>query len=168
MTLKLTNGLEERYDNDILGAVSSTSGVALLMHSPMTKKSGEGKWEVTLSQRCLELMVGSLGTNMTRIEDETVRNVDVVDFEGRVKKALPSELQYACLHWASHMMAAEQADETYLSLLKKFTHGRLLNWMEAMSLLGDVPRAILMMRDMHAWAVSGHWLDYAVTDDQLI
>ena len=37
-----------------------------------------------------------------------------------------------------------------------------------MSLLGEVPCAILMLRDMHAWAVSGHWLDYAVTDDLLI
>ena len=66
------------------------------------------------------------------------------------------------------MMAGEHADEKCLSLLEQFTHGRLLNWMEAMSLLGEVPRAILMMRDIHAWAVSEHWLDYAVTDDKLI
>ena len=105
---------------------------------------------------------------MARMEDETMRNVVVADLEGRVKNALPSELRYACLHWASHMMATGQADEKCLSLLNKFTRGRLLNWMEAMSLLGEVPRAILMMRDIHAWAVSEHWLDYAVTDDQLI
>ena len=37
-----------------------------------------------------------------------------------------------------------------------------------MSLLGEVPRAILIMRDAHAWAVSGNWLDYAETDDVLI
>ena len=95
-------------------------------------------------------------------------NVDVVDLEGRVNEALPNELQYACLHWASHMMATGQPDEECLSSLKKFTHGKLLNWMEAMSLLGEVPRAILIMRDIHAWAVSEHWLDNAVTDEQLI
>ena len=95
-------------------------------------------------------------------------NVDVADLEGRVKEALPSELRYACLHWASHMMATERADEKCLLLLREFTHGKLLNWMEGMSLLGEVPRAILMMRDIHAWAVSEHWLDYAVTDEQLI
>ena len=67
-----------------------------------------------------------------------------------------------------HMMATEGADEKCLSLLRELTYGRLLNWMEAMSLLGEVPRAILMMRDMHAWAVSEHWLDYAVTNDILI
>ena len=110
-------------------------------------------------------MVGSLGQNLAGIEDETVWNMDVVDLKGRVKKALPSELRYACLHWASHMMTTEGADEKCLLLLREFTHGRLLNWMEAMSLLGEVPRAILMMRDIHVWAVSEHWLGYAVTED---
>ena len=105
---------------------------------------------------------------MARIEDETTRNVDVADLEERVKEAFPEELRYACLHWASHMIATDHEDEKCLSLLEQFTRGRLLNWMEAMSLLEDVPRAILMMRDAHAWAVSGHWLDYAETDGMLI
>ena len=101
---------------------------------------------------------------MAGIQDETVRNVDVADLAGRAKKAVPSELRYTCLHWASHMMATGQADEKCLSLLNKFTRGRLLNWMEGMSLLGEVPRAILIMRDMHAWGVSRYWVVYAVTD----
>ena len=121
--------------------------------------------EISLAQRCLELMVDSLGQNMAGMEEETTRNIEVVDMKERVEKALPSELRYACLHWASHMMATGHADEKCLSLLNKFNHGRLLNWMEAMSLLGEVPSAILMMWDMHAWGVSGHWLDCAVTDN---
>ena len=126
--------------------------------------------EISLARRCLELMVDSLGKNMAGMEDEAMLNIDVADSEGRLKEALPSELRYACLHWASHMMATGQVDEkcTSISLLNKFSRGRLLNWMEAMSLLGEVPRAILMMRDIHAWAVSEHWLDCAVTDDNLI
>ena len=124
--------------------------------------------EISLAQRCLELMVDSLGHNTTRIENEAVRNVGVIDLEINAEKALPSELRYACLHWASHMIATEHADEKCLSLLHKFTNGNLLNWMEVMSLLGDIPHAILMMRDVYAWIVSGHRLDYAVTDDQLI
>ena len=105
---------------------------------------------------------------MAGIEDETMLNTDVVDLEGKLKGVFPSELRYAGLHWASHMTATEDADEKCLSMLSEFAHGRLLSWMEAMSLLGEVPRAILMMRDVHAWAVSEHWLDYAVTDDKLI
>ena len=105
---------------------------------------------------------------MAGIEDETVQNVYVAGLEGRVKKVLPSELRYACLHWASHLKASKHEDEKCLSSLDQFTRERLLNRIDAMSLLGEVQRAILMMRDAHAWAVSGHWLDYAVTDNVLI
>ena len=110
--------------------------------------------EISLARRCLELMADSLGKNMAGMEDEAMLNVDVADLEERVKETLPSELRYACLHWASHMMATGQADEECLSMLNKFTCGSLLNWMEAMSLLGEVPRAILMIRDIYAWGVS--------------
>ena len=113
-------------------------------------------------------MIKSLRQNMSEIEDWTMRNVNVDDFKGKVEKAFSSELRYACLHWASHMIATEHADEKCLPSLEQFTHGQLLNWMEAMSLLEEVPRAILMMRDAHAWAVSVHWFDYAATDGMLI
>ena len=79
---------------------------------------------------------------MAGIEDETA------DFEGREKEVLPSQLQYARLHWASHMIATEHEDEMCLSSMHEFTHASLLDWMEAMCLLGDVLRAILMMQDM--------------------
>ena len=61
--------------------------------------------EVLLAQHCLELITNSLRQNLAEIEDETA------DFEGRVKKVLPSQLQYASLHWALHMMAIKHADE---------------------------------------------------------
>ena len=77
----------------------------------------------------------------------------------------PDEIRYACLYWASHVMETGDVYEECFPSLYQFTHERLLNWIDAMSLLGEVPRAILMMRDAHAWALSVHWLDYAVTDD---
>ena len=61
--------------------------------------------EMILSHRCLELMRKSLKWNMLGIEDGVVPNIDVVDLEGRLKRIFPSELKYACLHWASHVMA---------------------------------------------------------------
>ena len=117
--------------------------------------------EKFLGDRCLEIMIASLRQNIVGIEDWTMQNVDID--EGKVEKTISSELRYACYHWASHMTATEHADDKCV-LLDQFTHGRLLNWMEAMSLLKEVPRAILVLRDAHAWAVSGYWLNYAVTD----
>lgn len=83
-------------------------------------------------------------------------NNEVTNFEERVLQVLPAELKYACLYWTSHMLAVECVEHDTESLLSKFLHERLLNWMEAMCLLKAVPQAIVMMRDGHAWAVSGH------------
>ena len=79
--------------------------------------------DILLAQRCLELMIDSLRRNMAGIEDMAKRNVDVTDLEGMVKNALPNQLRYACLHWASHMIANGHADEKCLFSLKKFTCG---------------------------------------------
>ena len=110
--------------------------------------------EVFLARHCLEVMMRCLKRNMAGIEDETMANMEVTDLGERVKKAFPSELRYACLYWASHMIAIEGRDAKCLSLLSEFTRERLLNWIEAMCLLEEVPRGIIMMRDMHMWAVS--------------
>ena len=115
--------------------------------------------EIFLARNCLEPITNSLRQNLAGIEDKTA------DFEGRVKEVIPSQLQYARLHWTLHMIATEHEDEMCLSSLHEFTHVSLLYWLEAMRLLGYVPRAILMMWDIHAWTVSGNWLDYAVTED---
>ena len=71
--------------------------------------------EIFFAQHCLELIINSLRQNLARTEDETA------DVEGRVKEVLPSQLKYARLHWALHMMAIEHADENCLSSLHAFT-----------------------------------------------
>ena len=124
--------------------------------------------EAGLAKRCLDLMVDTLKQDMAGIKDETMPNDDVVEFNEKVDRALPSQLRYACLHWASHVAAIRHADEKCLPLLAEFTRRCLLNWMETASLLNEVPRATLMLRDMYSWAVSGYWLGYAVTDESLI
>ena len=115
--------------------------------------------ETRLAHRCLEIMAQSLKQNMAGIEDETMLNTEVAGLKGRVEKVLPGELRYACLHWASHVIATGDGYAGFFSSLEKFARECLLSWMEAMSLLGKVPRAILMLKDTHAWAVSVHWLD---------
>ena len=114
------------------------------------------KQERYLAHRCIEIMTKSLRQNMAGIEDHTMLNNEVTNFEERVLQVLPAELKYACLYWTSHMLAVECVEHDTESLLSKFLHERLLNWMEAMCLLKAVPQAIVMMRDGHAWAVSGH------------
>ena len=120
--------------------------------------------ETFLAKRCLKIMKQSLKRDMAGIKDGTVMNADVANLKGRVKKEIPNELRYACLHWASHITAARDVGRECVSSLDEFTRRSLLSWMEAMSLLGEIRRAILMLRDMRAWAVSVHWLHYAMID----
>ena len=110
--------------------------------------------ETALAKRCLEIMAKFLRQNMAEIQDETMLNVEVAGLEERVEKAIPSELRYACLHWASHVTATRDAGGECLPLLDVFTRRSLLSWIEAMSLLGEIGHAILILRDIRAWVVS--------------
>ena len=46
-----------------------------------------------------------------------------------------SELQYACLYWATHLFNAEM-DDNLSALLKRFSFTHLLHWLEVLSLIG--------------------------------
>ena len=48
---------------------------------------------------------------------------------------ISSELQYACLHWATHLFNADQA-HNLSTLLEKFCFTHLLHWLEVLSLIG--------------------------------
>ena len=50
---------------------------------------------------------------------------------GRISR----ELQYACLHWATHLFNAEKDDDLCV-LLEIFSFTHLLHWLEVLSLIG--------------------------------
>ena len=48
---------------------------------------------------------------------------------------ISSELRYACLHWATHLLNAEK-DGNFSRLLERFSSTHLLHWLEVLSLIG--------------------------------
>ena len=98
-------------------------------------------------------MAVCLKGNMAKIEDPTVENGKVDGFDEKVKEAFPTPVRYACMHWVSHLAAAEQKNGQVEVLLRDFLCHHLLHWIEAMSLLGSIPQAIDMMSEAHIWAV---------------
>ena len=48
---------------------------------------------------------------------------------------ISSELQDACLHWATHLFSADN-DDKLSKLLKRFSLMHLLHWLEVLSLIG--------------------------------
>ena len=52
-----------------------------------------------------------------------------------LKNRISRELQYACLHWATHLFRAEK-DDNLSALLERFSFTHLLHWLEVLSLIG--------------------------------
>jgi hypothetical protein len=77
----------------------------------------------------------------------------VVDL-GQLEKSMPSQLQYACMHWAYHQMEdnpnLDDENEVYDFLTIHFLH-----WLEAMSLLGRVKECLDSLRSLARWLEVG-------------
>ena len=89
---------------------------------------------------CLGVM-RELKRDMCKIRNPSLLNIEVLDLAGRIAKAIPSYLQYACRHWSTHLLNGKLSD-TILDALQEFAESRLLYWVEACSLLGILRDAI--------------------------
>jgi hypothetical protein len=92
-----------------------------------------------LAEHCLEVM-RELRQDMCRITDYSKLNHEVSDLHERISRFIPLHIQYACRHWAYHLQHAE-VNQDVLEHLSEFCSTRLLNWIEALSLLGDLGNA---------------------------
>ena len=61
------------------------------------------------------------------LDNDKIRHL----LDGRIS----SEFQYACLHWATHLLNADQA-HNLSTLLENFCFTHLLHWLEVLSLIG--------------------------------
>ena len=80
------------------------------------------------------------------LDNEKIRHLVV----GRIS----SELQYASLHWATHLCSAEK-DSDLFALLEKFSFTHLLHWLEVLSLIGHLEVAYTALDHSKKFAVSG-------------
>ena len=61
--------------------------------------------------------------------------LDNDEIQHLVDGLISSELQYACLHWATHLFGADN-DDKLSGLLERFSLAHLLHWLEVLSLIG--------------------------------
>lgn len=95
--------------------------------------------------RCLEIMETGLQHNICRLElpGTFVSQVD----SARVQSYIPPSLQYACLHWVSHLVKLDGESLTQSGLEDRgvaqvFLQKRLLFWLEAMAFIREAPSII--------------------------
>ncbi|KAI1012377.1 hypothetical protein LB504_013205, partial [Fusarium proliferatum] len=98
-----------------------------------------------LAKHCLRVMRGDLRENICNLAFTGMRR-SAVDRE-KLEKRVPSQLQYACMHWAYHQTQVDPElsndKEVYDFLARHFLH-----WLEAMSLLGRVKECLDALRSL--------------------
>ncbi|KAG8797552.1 hypothetical protein FRC16_008746, partial [Serendipita sp. 398] len=102
---------------------------------------------------CIKAMAQGLRFNICGIESSFMSNRDTLDLQSRVDRNISVTLQYSCVHWSDHLShIPETQDEELMKGMVEFTKApRLLYWMEALSVMGEVPIGDSVLRRVPAW-----------------
>lgn len=110
----------------------------------------EADGHARLASLCLSRMMKSLRRDICSIGDPWKLNAEVPDLKQRLDRQVPEDLRYSCLHFAHHLFAATRDDSEggLTHQLITFCKTKLLQWVELLSLLGQVGVAIFSLRYM--------------------
>ena len=114
----------------------------------------------TLALGCLRVLKSGLRFNICELETSHVRNHDVSKLSERVKTAFPDDLSYSSRFWADHLELVAR-DSEVLSGVRNLMYNGFLYWLEALSLLKEVPVASPALLWTAEWCrVSARVADY--------
>ncbi|EKM56000.1 uncharacterized protein PHACADRAFT_53122, partial [Phanerochaete carnosa HHB-10118-sp] len=99
-----------------------------------------------IAQRCLETMIGGLRMDICNI-GRSVPNSEVPKLPKLVAEHISPSLRYANLHWIHHVLCGK-VDSELFNLLVKFIESYLLNWLEVMSLLGELGSVVSALQTL--------------------
>ncbi|KAG8864181.1 hypothetical protein FRC20_010319 [Serendipita sp. 405] len=110
---------------------------------------------------CLKTMERELRFNICQLESSFTRNKDVLDFKERVSNYISEQLQYCCTHWLSHIMKSNRRlhKDSERAVLRFVEGGSPLYWMEVLSALGKVPKALRDLQEARSWYSEGKLKD---------
>jgi WD40 repeat protein len=102
-------------------------------------KGSEG--HLRLAAQCLEVMNVHLQENICNIKDPSLLNTEVHLLQQTLNRVAPVELRYACKHWHAHLRLADATTSDLVDGLETFCTTHLLQWLELLSLLNELPTA---------------------------
>jgi hypothetical protein len=105
----------------------------------------------TLAEFCLRTMIDKLRFDICDLENSSLKNADVPGIEEKVEKCIPTLLSYSCCFFADHLNHAA-FDKSLTDLVKRVFYDKLLYLMEALSLLKEINRLPLLLRDVLHWS----------------
>jgi NACHT domain len=106
-----------------------------------------------LGIRCLQLMNCSLKKNICELPRYAM-NADIEDLDSRREEFIGGGLEYACRSWAKHLrLGSSDGDNVRhaVQLLEDFFHQHFLQWLEVLSVVGDLRCAVYCLHDVSAW-----------------
>ncbi|KAL7763954.1 hypothetical protein ACKLNR_005099 [Fusarium oxysporum f. sp. zingiberi] len=133
---------------DIIESFRLIVGTIVTLANPLSMRALALLLDVHVTKHCLRILRGGLRKNVCGLSFPGMRRSSV-DF-GQLEKRMPSQLQYACMHWAYH----QTSDKPELSDDKEvydFLTTHFLHWLEAMSLLGRVKECLGVLRSLARW-----------------
>ncbi|KAJ0129240.1 Uncharacterized protein HZ326_27665 [Fusarium oxysporum f. sp. albedinis] len=102
----------------------------------------------TLAKQCLRVMRSALHENICSLSFPGTRRYTVDSSE--LEECMPSQLQYACMHWAYHYMGGDPKSNDN-DQVHDFLTTHLLHWVEAMSLLGRIKECLDSLGSLARW-----------------
>jgi hypothetical protein len=105
-----------------------------------------------LAFRCLCLLNENLTMDICNIADYFAINSDIPNLADRVNRNIPEALRYACCFVIQHLLdLPSMKGSSFSAAFDTFLSEHLLQWMEVMSLLGEVSSAGTSLRLLMKW-----------------
>ncbi|PVF90877.1 hypothetical protein CPB86DRAFT_686878, partial [Serendipita vermifera] len=124
------------------------SKVAGQFHIDMAEAHG------LMAKGCLQVMKSELKFNICGLESSFLLNSQIHDLGDRISKSISKQLQYSSIHWMSHIVnSGEPSHDVQLTeaLLQISRAPYSFWWMEVLSVLGQVTKALSGLQDVSYW-----------------
>ncbi|KYG41272.1 hypothetical protein M433DRAFT_159236 [Acidomyces richmondensis BFW] len=103
----------------------------------------EGLIHRTIYERCLQIMSTHLRRDICNLQRPATSVDDLISEE--VSRHIQPDVQYACRFWVYHFRRSDLETKRYDDV-EFFLHQHLLQWLEALALLGRISDAVNMIR----------------------
>jgi ABC-type dipeptide/oligopeptide/nickel transport system ATPase subunit len=109
---------------------------------------------LSLSVQCLTTMNNHLKQNICNIGNTSLLNSEITDLADRRTRHITEELQYACLHWMTHLASLQTVKgvEILVDELDTFCTDHLMHWIEVLSLYQKLRLVVEGLPGAYEWA----------------
>jgi hypothetical protein len=109
-----------------------------------------------MAKGCIQVMLSELKFNICGLESSFLLNSQVSDLEDRISTCISKQLQYSCVHWPTHVVNSGRPSldpQVTDSIRRICTIPYPLYWMEVVSALRNVPKALSTLQDVKDWVL---------------